>query len=144
MLNEKQKKFCLEYIGSGNATKSAINAGYSKKTSYSIGQRLLKKDEIKDEIVRLNAKIENEKIMNAVEMQTYLTSVVRGESEEEVLMSEGVEKGITETVRYKKTASINDRIKAVNTLAKMQGVLDSGSNVNVVVPVFTDESNLQD
>ena len=42
-LNEKQKMFCEEYIIDLNATQSAIRAGYSEKTAYSIGQRLLKK-----------------------------------------------------------------------------------------------------
>ena len=42
-MNERQKHFADEYIISKNATKSAIKAGYSEKTSYSIGQKLLKK-----------------------------------------------------------------------------------------------------
>ena len=45
-LNEKQKMFCEEYIIDLNATQSAIRAGYSEKTAYSIGQRLLKKVEV--------------------------------------------------------------------------------------------------
>lgn len=45
-LNQKQKKFVDEYIKTGNATQSAIKAGYSEKTAYSIGQRLLKNVEI--------------------------------------------------------------------------------------------------
>ena len=36
-MNPKQKKFCDEYIKSGNAKQSAIKAGYSPKTAYSIG-----------------------------------------------------------------------------------------------------------
>ena len=38
-LSLRQKKFADEYIISGNATKSAIEAGYSKKTAESIGSR---------------------------------------------------------------------------------------------------------
>lgn len=49
-LTLKQKKFKTEYIKTGNATKSAIKAGYSKKTAYSIGSENLKKPEIKAEI----------------------------------------------------------------------------------------------
>ncbi|WP_161935081.1 terminase small subunit, partial [Lactococcus lactis] len=40
-LTEKQKRFCDEYIKLGNATQAAINAGYSKRTARSQGQRLL-------------------------------------------------------------------------------------------------------
>jgi phage terminase small subunit len=45
-LNNKQKKFVEEYLKSMNATKAAKNSGYSEKTAYSIGQRLLKNVEI--------------------------------------------------------------------------------------------------
>lgn len=45
-LNDKQKMFCDEYIIDLNATQAAIRAGYSEKTAYSQGQRLLKDVEI--------------------------------------------------------------------------------------------------
>lgn len=45
-LTPKQQRFCDEYLISFNATDAAIKAGYSKKTSYSIGQENLKKPEI--------------------------------------------------------------------------------------------------
>ena len=45
-LTEKQKQFCSEYLIDLNATQSAIKAGYSEKTAYSAGQRLLKNVEI--------------------------------------------------------------------------------------------------
>lgn len=47
-LTEKQKRFVRAYKTNGNnATKAALSAGYSKKTAYSQGQRLLKNVEIK-------------------------------------------------------------------------------------------------
>jgi phage terminase small subunit len=49
-LNDKQRLFCIEYLKDFNATQAAINAGYSKKTSYSIGNENLKKPEIQAEI----------------------------------------------------------------------------------------------
>jgi len=45
-LNGKQKMFGKEYIIDLNATQAAIRAGYSVKTAYSQGQRLLKKVEL--------------------------------------------------------------------------------------------------
>ncbi|MEE6729888.1 terminase small subunit, partial [Pediococcus pentosaceus] len=36
-LTPRQKKFADNYIESGNATQSAIKAGYSKKTAKSVG-----------------------------------------------------------------------------------------------------------
>lgn len=50
-LTRKQQVFCQEYMANGyNATQAAIKAGYSKKTAYSIGQRLLKNVEVKAEL----------------------------------------------------------------------------------------------
>lgn len=45
-LTEKQKCFVEEYLKDLNATQAAIRAGYSEKTAYSMGQRLLKKVEV--------------------------------------------------------------------------------------------------
>lgn len=49
-LTDKQEKFCYEYVLHLNATKAAINAGYSEKTAYSIGGENLKKPEIQARI----------------------------------------------------------------------------------------------
>ena len=42
-LTLKQKKFCDYYMSSGNATESAVKAGYSKKTAKQIGMENLTK-----------------------------------------------------------------------------------------------------
>lgn len=52
-LTEKQRKFCVYYMQSFNATQSAIKAGYSKDTAYQIGHALLKKVEIKKYLTEL-------------------------------------------------------------------------------------------
>lgn len=46
MLNERQKRFALEYLIDLNATQAAMRAGYSKKTAHSQGPRLLDNVEI--------------------------------------------------------------------------------------------------
>ena len=46
VLNDKQARFVEEYLIDLNATKAAERAGYSEKTAYSQGQRLLKHAEI--------------------------------------------------------------------------------------------------
>ena len=45
-LTPKQKRFVDEYLVDGNATQAAIRAGYSPKTAYSAGERLLRNVEI--------------------------------------------------------------------------------------------------
>lgn len=49
-LNEKQIRFCQEYIIDFHVTNAAKRAGYSEKTSHVIGSELLKKPEIANEI----------------------------------------------------------------------------------------------
>ena len=45
-LTPRQHRFVLEYLVDLNATQAAIRAGYSAKTAYSQGQRLLKNVEV--------------------------------------------------------------------------------------------------
>jgi len=61
-LNDRQLRFTYEYMVDHNATQAAIRAGYSAKTAYSQGQRLLKNVEIRkvigDATERQNCRIE--------------------------------------------------------------------------------------
>lgn len=58
MLNEKQKKFCNEYLIDLNATQAAIRAGYSKDTANRIASKLLSKVDIQEYIQNLQAGIQ--------------------------------------------------------------------------------------
>ena len=49
-LTKKRRKFIQEYLKDFNATQAAKRAGYSERTAYSQGSRLLKIVEIADEI----------------------------------------------------------------------------------------------
>ena len=53
LLNHRQQIFAAEYARTGNATRSAITAGYSPRTAYSQGQRLLKHVEIAERLAGL-------------------------------------------------------------------------------------------
>lgn len=140
----RQKRFCEEFVKSGNATQSAKDAGYSEKTAYSTGQRMLKNVEVQSYIRSLQDEIKNENIIDAQKMQEILTSIILQESEEEVIIVEGCGDGVSEAVTKTKTASNSDRIKAIQLLARMQGVLDNSATVNVVVPVFGGENDLEE
>jgi phage terminase small subunit len=52
-LTEKQKAFCRYYVFDWNGTQSAIKAGYSEKTAYSIASENLRKPEIQAYIKKL-------------------------------------------------------------------------------------------
>ena len=45
-MNPRQQAFATQYLQDNNATQAATRAGYSKKTAYSQGQRLLKNVEV--------------------------------------------------------------------------------------------------
>lgn len=143
-MTAKQKRFCEEFVKTGNATQSAIKAGYSEKSANEQGARLLAKVSIKSYIQSLQAEIKTENIINAREMQEVLTSIILKQSEEDVIVVEGCGDGISEAVTKKKTASNADRIKAIQLLARMQGALDNTATVNVVLPVFGGEEDLED
>lgn len=55
-LTDKQTAFAREYLVDLNATQAAIRAGYSERTAYSVGQRLLKKVEIQRAVAAAQAK----------------------------------------------------------------------------------------
>lgn len=143
-MTQRQERFCQEYSKLGNATQSAVEAGYSEKTAYSAGQRLLKNVEVQERLKELTGEIKNQKIADAREMQEHLTAILRGESDEEVIVVEGCGDGVSEAVTKKKKPSQSDKIKAMQLLARMQGVLDNNQTINVVVPVYGGDQNLED
>jgi len=56
-LNDKQKRFCQEYIKDFNGKRAAISAGYSKKTARSIANENLTKPDIQTYLEKLKAPI---------------------------------------------------------------------------------------
>lgn len=138
-MNQKQKKFCEHYVETGNATESAKEAGYSNKTAYSIGQRLLKKVEIEKYIKELNDKISDNKIASAAEIQQFLTRQLRGEAEEECVTTVSIGDYCTEATIVKKQITPKDRQKAAETLAKIKRLFTDGSNVTVNTPQISDD-----
>lgn len=143
-MTARQKRFCEEFVKTGNAKQSAISAGYSEKTAEVQGARLLSNVKVKKNIEQLQSEIKNENILDARQMQEILTSIILKESEEEVIVVEGCGDGVSEAVTKTKTASNQDRIRAIQLLARMQGALDNTATVNVVLPVFGGEDDLEE
>ncbi|QHM39148.1 hypothetical protein C7M37_00123 [Lactiplantibacillus plantarum] len=112
-LTPKQRKFADEYIKSGNATQSAIEAGYSKKTARVMGQENLLKPAIKSYIDERMAEIASKRIMDATEAVELLTSIARGETKETVYI--GTADGVYEK---HKEADLKTRISATKEILK--------------------------
>lgn len=112
-LTAKQQKFANSYIESGNATKAAIDAGYSKKTAAVIGNENLIKPYIKSYINERMKEIESNKIMDATEALQLLTNIARGKEKETVITS--TPGGVYET---QKEADLKTRITALKEILK--------------------------
>ena len=78
-MTPRQRKFCDEYLISGNATDAAIKAGYSPKTAKQPGSETLAKPDLKAYIATELEKLHSAKIADAEEVMKYLTSVMRGD-----------------------------------------------------------------
>lgn len=112
-LTPKQQKFADEYIKTGNATQSAIEAGYSKKTAQQIGAENLLKPVIKSYIAKRMEQIASNRVMGYTEAVELLTSIARGELMETVVV--GTMDGV-ETVE--KEADIKTRLAALKEILK--------------------------
>ncbi len=97
ILTEKQKRFIDYYIKYADATKAAVEAGYSKKTARQIGSENLSK--LNSYIqVKLKEK-EKERIASQDEVLRYFTSIMRNAVED-----------------------TNDRTRCAEALAKINGM----------------------
>ena len=143
-MTARQIQFCLAYIGSGNATQSAIEAGYSKKTATEQGARLLTNVSVQNYIKELQEENASKKIADVREMQEVLTSIIRQEMEEENIVVEGCGDGVSEAIIKKKKSSHKDVLKAIDLLGRMQGAFENRATLNVLIPVFGGEDNLED
>lgn len=125
-LTKMQKEFADEYMKTGNATESAIKAGYSKKTAYAIGNEALKKSKIKEYINQKQEKIEEKITMNIAERQQFLVDIILGNIKDTKII-------LNEQRRYtpvEVVPSLDIRLKASDQLNRMQGVYTSTLNVN--------------
>lgn len=121
-MTERQKRFCDEYLTDLNATQAAIRAGYSKKTARQMAAENLTKPYIKKYIdERLNG-IEKTKIADAQEVMEYLTSVLRGESQSEVIAVVSTGHGKSVVKKVKKAPDEKERLEAAKQLGKRYGL----------------------
>ena len=146
-MNERQKHFADEYIISKNATKSAIKVGYSEKTAYSIGQRLLKKVEISEYIKKRTEEQFNERSMSIAEALAISASIARGEPQKrysrKVMKSNGEE--MEEVVSGEYTPNIEDRQRSIDHILKVSGAYLDRKDIDIQGSVvFMNEDNIAD
>ncbi len=163
MKSVKQENFCLHYAKTGNATESYKQAGYKVKNDNVAGvsaAKLLRNSKIQERLQELADEISSKKIADIKEIQEYLTSVMRREHCEHtvVVLSKETSKYAPDengTMRKQTIkeeypqivpipAKLSDANKAAETLAKMQGGFDTKLQVELTVPVFGGEDDLED
>ncbi len=140
-LTLKQQRFADEYIICGNATEAAIKAGYSSKYANTNASKLLQNTTIKSYIDERLEELKSEKVANQQEVLEYLTSVMRGQTQEQTLCSIGElgQQVIDIDVGAK------DRIKAAELLGKRHRLWTDKVEAEVSgTVVFANESDIPD
>ena len=121
-MSAKQQRFCDEYLISLNATQAAIKAGYTEKYAHTNANKLLQNTTIKAFIEARMAEKESELIADQDEVLKYLTSVLRGNSQSEIVVVEGVGDGCSEARAMQKAPDEKERLKAAELLGKRYGL----------------------
>ena len=101
-LKPKELKFAEEWLKTTNATQSAIKAGYSERTAYSAGNRMLKKVDVKQYIDERLAEMQESSIADTNEVMQFLSSTMRGDIPDQFGLD----------------PALNDRLKAAELLGK--------------------------
>lgn len=101
-LKPKEFTFAEEWLKTMNATQSAIKAGYSERTAYSAGNRLLKKVEVKQYIDERLTEMQESSIADTNEVIQFLSSTMRGDIPDQFGLD----------------PALNDRLKAAELLGK--------------------------
>lgn len=137
-LTEKQKRFADEYLIDLNATR-AYKAVYKNVKSDSVasqsGSRLLRNVKVKSYIDEQLEIIHSERTADAQEVTEYLTSVLRGETQSEIVVVEGIGDGCSQARIMKKAPDEKERLKAAELLGKRFGLFSEKVEVEGAVPV---------
>lgn len=142
-MTEKQKRFCDEYLIDLNATQAAIRAGYSKKTAGVIANENLNKPYIKEYIEKRMAEKEAELIADQNEVMKYLTSVMRREHKESVVVTlqNKTEKWVTDeaTGKLKKQTITEESPAVVDIPARLSDANKAAELLGKAYGLYTDK-----
>lgn len=121
----KQKKFADYYIETGNATQSAIRAGYSKKTANRIATENLSKLVISEYIQKRLKELEKSRLMTVEEALLLSKSIANGEPQTFIyreLDPKTDEVLVEEKKQY--SPKIEERQKSIEHILKVNGAFD--------------------
>ena len=124
-LNPRQEKFICEFITSGNAT-SAYRKAYGSvgdNTARANASRLLADTRIQNRIKEIQSEVVSEKVCDSIELQEFLSRVIRRELTEEIFLPSGE--------RIERANSVRDALKAAETLARISGLFVNRAEVEI-------------
>jgi phage terminase small subunit len=128
-MTDKQMRFCDEYLIDLNATQAAVRAGYSKRTANRIGTENLSKPVIKEYIAARMAEKQSKLIADQDEVLKYLTSVLRGETQSEVVVVENIGDFRSEARTMQKAPDEKERLRAAELLGKRYSLFKENMDV---------------
>lgn len=134
-LNPMQKAFVDAYCLCPNASQAAIKAGYSVKTAGSQGNRLLKNGKVHDAIATRMKAMQDKTIADTKEILQYMTSVMRGEQSDIVVMNIGKGNGITAAEKVNTKVAEKERLRAAEMLAKVNGLFRQELEISGALPI---------
>ena len=127
MFTAQKQKFCEAYLEKGNATEAAKIAGYSERTAYSQGCRLLKDVDCKAYIQERLNKARARNVASADEVLQFLTRVMRGEEKDQfgldASLQDRTKAGVELLKRY--DAAKDDTQKVLDKLDAVIGEIDA-------------------
>lgn len=154
-LTLKQQKFADEYIKTGNVYQSAKNAGYSENYAKGNSVKLLENVSVSEYIENRMAELKSEAIADQTEVLEYLTSVMRREKKEVVVVTLTKEEskwvdGKKQTVKTEVPelieipAKLSDANKAAELLGKRYKLFTDKQEVEVTTPTIINDIPLDD
>lgn len=142
-MTDKQQIFADEYLKDLNGTR-AYKVAYPNVKKDSVAKaaasRLLTNVNVKAYIDEQLETMHNERTADAQEVLEYLTSIMRGEQQEQVLR--GV--GMGEQVKTNIEVSAKDRIKAAELLGKRHALFTDKTEIDIKSVTFVDDVPLDD
>ena len=144
-LSDRQQLFCVYVAEGDNPSLAAVKAGYSEKGNRSRACRLMKKDEIRAEIRRLQEEIATLRILSVLERKKRLSEIARATMADyfetvngRLQWKEGADKARAHSIFKIKTKTrtdksgniisqmmsvkLDNKIRAIHELSKMEGL----------------------
>lgn len=119
-LNVRQQRFAESYVQTGNATKSAIKAGYSEKTAATNSTKLLNNTKVSDYIEALREEMMDEAILSGKEVLLRLSQIAMAQTtEKDFVTAKRAEYVENENNPEKKQLVYNENIEMVEKPPKI-------------------------